>query len=189
MSGGIAVRRAMTISIHALAIDTFVNMLGTLTHLLDKAAEHAAARKFEVSVLAAARLSPDMFPLSTQVYLACHHAKDGPARVLGQPPPELERFQESFEQLAPRVRATLDHLHGIPREAFDAADQRLVTITISPERVFEMTGFQLLRDWTLPHFYFHIVTAYDILRECGVEIGKRDYMRHVGAYLRPPGRT
>jgi len=176
----------MTITLHELAIDTFVHMLGTLNHLLDKASEHAAARKFEVSVLAAARLAPDMFPLSTQVYLACHHAKDGPARLMGQPPPELERFQETFEHLAPRVSSTIAHLQSIPKTAFNGAEQRPVTITINQERAFEMTGFQLMRDWTLPHFYFHIVTAYDILRECGVEIGKRDYVRHLGPYLRTP---
>jgi hypothetical protein len=174
----------MTISLHELAIDTFVNMLGTLSHLFDRSAEHAAARKFEVSALVGARLSPDMFPLSTQVYLACHHAKDGPARLMGQAPPELERFQETFEQLRARVATTIDHLHAIPRTAFDGAEQRPVTITVSPERSFEMTGFQLLRDWTLPHFYFHVVTAYDILRAAGVEIGKRDYVPHVSRYLR-----
>jgi hypothetical protein len=177
----------MTITIHELAIDTFVHMLGTLTHVLDKAAEHAATRKFELSALASARLAPDMFPLSTQIYLACHHAKDGPARLMGQQPPSIERFQETFEQLGPRIKATVEHLQSLPMSAFDGAEQRTITITVNPERVFEMTGFQLLRDWTLPHFYFHVVTAYDILRDCGVELGKRDYMRHVGSYLRTPG--
>jgi hypothetical protein len=176
----------MTITMHELAIDTFVHMLGTLTHVLDKAAEHAAARKYELSVLAGARLAPDMFPLSTQIYLACHHAKDGPARLIGEEPPILERFQENFEQLGPRIAATVEHLRAIPKTAFDGAEQKKITITVNPERVFEMTGFQFLRDWTLPHFYFHVVTAYDILRDSGVELGKRDYMGHVGAYLRAP---
>lgn len=174
----------MTITIQELAIDTFVHMLGTLGHVLDKAAEHAAARKFEVSVFATARLAPDMFPLSTQIYLACHHAKDGTARLIGQEPPTLERFQENFDQLGPRIERTLEYLHGIPQSAFDGAAQRTITITINPERVFEMTGLQFLRDWTLPHFYFHVVTAYDIIRAGGVEIGKRDYVRHMVPYLR-----
>lgn len=179
----------MTITLHELTIDTFVHMLGTLTHVLDKAAEHAAARKFELSALANARLAPDMFPLSTQIYLACHHAKDGAARLMGQEPPALERIQESFEQSGARIQATVEHLRTIPATAFDGAEQRKITITVNPERIFEMTGFQFIRDWTLPHFYFHVVTAYDILRDCGVELGKRDYMRHVGAYLRAPGAT
>jgi hypothetical protein len=174
----------MTITIHELAIDTFVHMLGTLTHLMDKAAEHAAARKFEVSVLINARLMPDMFPFSTQVYLACHHAKDGAARLTGETPPSIERFQETFEQLGARVKTTTEYLEGLPKAAFEGAAERSVTIAVSPERTFDMTGFQFLRDWALPHFYFHVVTAYDILRDCGVEIGKRDYMRSVGRYLR-----
>ncbi|HEX7843609.1 MAG TPA: DUF1993 domain-containing protein [Kofleriaceae bacterium] len=178
----------MTLSLYDLAIDTFVQMLGTLNHLMDKAAEHAAARKFEVSALAGARLTPDMFPFSTQVYLACHHAKDGPARLMGQEPPPLERIQETYEQVRARLQATVAHLKAIPRSALDGAEQRPITITVNPERVFEMTGFQLIRDWTLPHFYFHVVTAYDILRDAGIEIGKRDYVPHVTRYLRqgPP---
>jgi hypothetical protein len=175
----------MTISLHELAIDTFVHMLGDLTHILDKAARHADARKIPADDLARFRLAPDMFPLSTQVYLACHHAKDGPARLLGQEPPAIERgLQETFEQAGARLKATLDHLRGIPKGALDDAAQRKMTITITPERVFDLTGFQLIRDWTLPHFYFHVVTAYDILRAGGVEIGKRDYVPHVTAYLR-----
>jgi hypothetical protein len=180
----------MTLSLYDLAVDTFVHMLDTLTHLLDKAGEHAAARKFEPSVLASARLAPDMFPLSTQVYLACHHAKDGPARLMGQEPPALERqLQETFDQLGARVKTTLEYVRGLPRTAFDGAEQRSVTIVISPERAFDMTGLQLLRDWTLPHFYFHVVTAYDILRDAGVELGKRDYVPHMAGYLRAPGAT
>jgi hypothetical protein len=175
----------MTISLHDLAIDTFVHMLGDLTHVLDKAARHAQARNFPADDLANFRLSPDMFPLSAQVRLACHHAKDGPARLLGQEPPALERgLQENFEQTVARLKTTLDHLHGIPKGALDAAAQRKIAIEINPERVFDLTGFQLIRDWTLPHFYFHAVTAYDILRAAGVELGKRDYVPHVGAYLR-----
>ena len=176
----------MTISLYDLAIDTFVQILGTLNHLLDKATEHAADRKFEVSALVDARLTPDMFPFSTQVYLACFHAKDGPARLMGQEPAPLEQVRETFDQLRARVQATVAHLKAIPRSAFDGAEQRAITIAVNPERVFEMTGFQLLRDWTLPHFYFHVVTAYDILRDAGVEIGKRDYVPHVGRYLRQP---
>jgi len=179
----------MTITIHELAIDTFVHMLGTLSHLLDKAADHAGARKFNVADLVGSRLSPDMFPLGTQVYIACHHAKDGPQRLMGREPPVLERgLVETFDQLRARVGSTLDYVRGIPKDAFDGAEQRAITLAPIPERVFDMTGLQLLRDWTLPHFYFHTVTAYDILRAAGVELGKRDFVRHMGGYLRMPPR-
>jgi len=175
----------MPITLHEIAIDTFVHMLGDLSHMLDKAAKHAQARNFPVDDLARFRLSPDMFPLSTQVYLACFHAKDGPARLLGQQAGMPERgLQENFEQICARIKATLEHLRGLPKAEIDAADQRKITITTAPERVFELTGFQLIRDWTLPHFYFHVVTAYDILRAGGVELGKRDYVPHVTTYLR-----
>ena len=175
----------MTITIHELAIDTYVHMLGTLTHVLDKATKHAEARKFNPADLAGARLAPDMFPLSTQVYLACHHAKDGAARLTGKEPLALERgVQWTFEQLGPQIQSAIDHVRGIPNSAFDGAETRKVVITINPERVFEMTGLQFLRDWSLPHFYFHVVTAYDILRDAGVEIGKRDYVPHMTSYLR-----
>lgn len=175
----------MPITLHDLAIGTFVHLLGDLSHVLDKAAKHAQARNFPADDLAAFRLAPDMFPLATQVYLACHHAKDGPARLLGQEPGMPERgLQENFEQIRARIKATLDHVNGLPKAEIDAADQRKVTIAINSERVFDLTGFQLIRDWTLPHFYFHLVTAYDILRAAGVELGKRDYVPHVAAYLR-----
>jgi len=177
----------MPIALHELAIDTFVHMLGDLSHVLDKGAKHAQARNFPADDLARFRLTPDMFPLSTQVYLACYHAKDGPTRLLGHESAMPERgLQENFEQLGVRIKATLDHLHGLSKAEIDAGEQRKITITVNPERVFELTGFQLIRDWTLPHFYFHVVTAYDILRAAGVEIGKRDYVPHVAAYLRKP---
>jgi hypothetical protein len=175
----------MTITIHEFAIDTYVHMLGTLTHVLDKAAKHAEARKFSVADLATARLSPDMLPLSTQVYLACYHAKDGTARLTGQEAPTLERgVRWPFEQLGPEIQATVEYIRGVPKAAFDGAETRKVAITVNPERIFEMRGLQFLRDWTLPHFYFHVVTAYDILRDAGVEIGKRDYVPYMTAYLR-----
>jgi hypothetical protein len=175
----------MPISLHEFAIDTFVHMLGTLTHVLDKAAKHAQSRNFSSNDLVNARLAPDMFPLSTQVYLACFHAKDGPARLLGREASMPERgLQENFEQVNARIQTTVAHLRDLPKAEIDAAEQRKITITTAPERVFDMTGFQLIRDWTLPHFYFHVVTAYDILRASGVEIGKRDYVPHVAAYMR-----
>jgi uncharacterized protein len=175
----------MTIAIHELVIDSFTHMLGTLTHVLDKAAEHATARKYELSALVGARLAPDMFPLGTQIYLSCHHARDGVTRLTGQEPPVLQRgVEETFEQLRTRVKSTLEFVAGTPASAFEGAERRTVTIEVNPERIFDMTGFQYLRDWALPHFYFHVVTAYDILRDAGIELGKRDYVRHMAAYLR-----
>lgn len=176
----------MSITFHELAVDSFVHMLGTLNSLLHKARDHAAARKFDVASLLAARLAPDMFPLSTQIYLSCHHARDAIARLTGQDAPVLERSEENFDQLVARIKATLELVQGTPKAAFDGAEQRTIAITVNPERIFDMTGVQFLRDWTLPHFYFHTVTAYDILRASGVELGKRDYVPYMVGYLRQP---
>lgn len=174
----------MTLSLHDLAIETFVPMLGTLTHLLDKAAAHAAARNLDVAVLVDARLAPDMLPFNSQVRLACQHARGAVERLAGQDPP-MERVQENFAQLVTRVRTAIEALQQVPRSALDGADQRPISIVIDADLAFDMTGLQFLRDWALPNFYFHVTTAYDILRHHGVEIGKRDFLRNVGRYRRP----
>jgi uncharacterized protein len=176
----------MTLSLHDFATETFVPMLGTLTHLLDKAAAHAAAKNVDVATLVDARLAPDMLPFSSQVRLACQHAEVAVAHLTGQEPPPMERVHQTFEQLVTRVRATLEALQQVPRAAFDGAEQRPIAIVIDTELAFDMTGLQFLRDWLLPNFYFHVTTAYDILRHHGVELGKRDYLRGVGRYRRSP---
>jgi hypothetical protein len=174
----------MTLSMYDLAIETFVPMLGTLSHLLDKAAAHAAAGKLDVATLVDARLAPDMLPFGSQVRLTCQHARAGVERLLGQDPP-MERVQESFEQLVTRLRTTIEALQNVPRSALDGAEQRPIAIVVDAELAFDMTGLQFLRDWALPNFYFHLTTAYDILRHHGVDLGKRDYLRNVGRYRRP----
>jgi len=175
----------MTLSIYDFAIDAFVPMLGTLTHLLDKLTAHAAARSVDVASLVDARLAPDMLPFGSQVRLACQHAAHAVARLIGEDPPPMERVHESFEQLSTRVRTTIETLQQVPRAAFDGAAERPIAVVIDAEMAFDMTGLSFLRDWILPNFYFHITTAYDILRHHGVELGKRDYMRNVGRYRRP----
>ena len=176
----------MPLSIRSLAIDSFVPMLGALSRNLDKGAAYAAEKKFDVDVLVKARLAPDMLPLGSQVRLACHHARDAGARLAGRAPVENERVVESFEQLKARIERTIAELSGIPAEAFDGAEERTTIIPLPEgDRVFAMNGVQFLRDWALPHFYFHVVTAYDILRHNGVDIGKRDFVANVRGYIRP----
>ena len=177
----------MTLSMHAVAVDTFVQMLGTLTHLFEKMEQHALAKKTDVATLSSARLAPDMYPFSMQVQLACYQAWDATARLTGQPSPAPPKDPETLEELRARVKRTVDYVKGVPGDAFDGGEDRAIEIRIDEARRFEMTGLQLLRDWALPHFYFHVVTAYDILRHHGVEIGKRDYVRHAGAYMKQRG--
>ena len=177
----------MRITLYALAIETFAPVLDTLAALLEKGAAHARAKGTNPNVLVKARLAPNMFPLSTQVQLACHHAKDGTARLTGQAPPKIENKELTLDELKSLVRTTVDHLNSMKEAAFDGAEDRVIEMPLQGSTVFKSNGIQLLRDWSIPNFYFHVVTAYDILRNSGVEVGKRDYLSHIGPYLRQRG--
>ena len=166
---------------YAMAIGTFAPMLRSLSGLLDKGAEHAR----DPNALTGARLAPDMYTLAQQVLLACHHAEDGAGRLMGRAPRQPETSEPSLGALRAAIARTIDDLNAAPEAAFDGAADRPIAIPISDDLAFEMNGLQFLRDWALPHFYFHVVTAYDILRHQGVEIGKRDYLSQVGGYIRP----
>jgi uncharacterized protein len=175
------------ISIYTIAIETFVPMLRSLSNLLDKAAEHARASKSDSNALVNARLAPDMYTLAQQVQLACDHAKDSTARLRGQDPPHFENNEKTLEELKARIARTIDYVQKEPATAFEGAENRDIRIPIpAMNGEFQMDGFQFLRDWAIPHFYFHVVTAYDILRHRGVEVGKRDYLSHVAKYIRQP---
>lgn len=175
----------MSILILDVAIDTFVSGLRSLSAVLDKGAAHAEAKSMALAVLVQARLAPDMYTLRQQVQLACYQATDAVARLTGGDGGPPEAIGEGFSDLTARIQETIELLQRTPATAFEGAEQRTIMIPVQgAEVVFEMTGFQFLRDWALPHFYFHVVTGYDILRHIGVEIGKRDYMRNVGRYIR-----
>jgi uncharacterized protein len=175
----------VTISIYSISVETFVPMLTTLSNLLDKGAEHARAKGAEVNALAAARLAPDMFPLSAQVLFSCHQAKECVARLTGQESPVLENKEMSFAEMKALIEAALAHLKSLKASQFDGAEDRQIVMPLQGPIELHANGLQFLRDWTLPNFYFHVVTAYDILRHLGVELGKRDYMGHVSPYIRP----
>jgi len=173
------------ISIYGIATKTFVPMLRSLSHVLDKGAEHARANKSDPSALLNARLAPDMYTLAQQVQLACRQAIDATARLIGRDAVQLENDEKTLEELRVRIDKTINYVEKVRHDAFEGAEDRKITIPIPENNIeFEMNGVQFLRDWALPHFYFHVVTAYDILRHNGVEIGKRDYMSQVGSYIR-----
>jgi uncharacterized protein len=175
----------MKISMHAPAVEAFVPMLGSLSSVLDKGAEHAKAKNFEVAVLVTARLAPDMYTLQQQVQLACYHARDAAARLTGRETTQPAFIDETLDQLRGQVRSTIEDLQSTLAGTFEGAEDRAIVIPVpGGDMAFEMTGLQFLRDWALPHFYFHVVTAYDILRHNGVDIGKRDYLGQVGRYIR-----
>jgi len=173
------------ISIYAFATKTFVPMLQSLSNILDKGAEHARAKKSDPAALVNARLAPDMYPLSQQVQIACDQASDATARLTCTDAPQFDNNEKTLDELKARIAKTVDYVQSVRETAFEGAEDRKIIIPIPEDNMeFEMNGLQFLRDWALPQFYFHVVTAYDLLRHNGVDIGKRDYVSHVGVYLR-----
>ena len=158
--------------------------LRTLSALLDKAAAHAQAQGIAFETLAQAQLAPDMFPLSRQVSIACRLAWEGVALLSGGARPEVEPIGDSLAELKGRIDETIARLEAVGEGDFRGAAARRIVLPLG-ELEAEFGGWELLRDWTLPNFYFHLTTAYDILRHKGVELGKRDYMAHAGPNLRP----
>ena len=174
----------MEISMHEMAVDSFVPMLESLLHVLAKGAEHARSAKLD---LVSARLAPDMFTLAQQVQQACHAAKDGISRLTGKGGAAMESAETTFDGFQAQIGRTLDFARSTTAADFQGAEERDCSIEIPGDLTIEMNGLQLLRAWSLPHFYFHVVTAYDILRHSGVQIGKKDYANHVGRFIRPKG--
>jgi hypothetical protein len=175
----------MTITLYDVSTESFVPMLRALSGVLDKGAEHARAAKIDPRDLVTAQLAPDMYPLSRQVQIACDHAVSTVASLTGREAPQFQNNEKTIADLKQRIAKAVAFVEGAAEKAFAGADQRKIELPGPPGMKFTFTGHQLLRDWALPHFYFHVVTAYDILRHKGVQIGKRDYLSNVGKYLKP----
>jgi uncharacterized protein len=172
----------MTISMHTMAVDSFVPMLESLSAILDKGAAHAADKKID---LPNARLAPDMYTLVQQVQIASDAAKGGVARLMGKEPPRFEDNERTVDDLKKRIAKTIDYVKTADKAAFEGAEDRACVIPLPGDIECAMNGLQFLRGWALPNFYFHVVTAYDILRNNGVAIGKADYLSQVGPFIRP----
>ena len=172
----------MTFSIHEMAVGSFVPMLKSLSEVLAKGARHADAAKLD---LVSARLAPDMFTLAQQVQQACFCAKDGVSRLTGKGAAAMEDVETTFAGFEAQIERTIEIVRRATAKEFSGAEERDCSIEIPGNLVIQMNGVQLLRAWSLPHFYFHVVTAYDILRHNGVEIGKKDYLSQVGGFIRP----
>ncbi len=171
----------MKISIHTMAVDSFGPMLESLSELLDGGAAYANDNNLD---LVNARLAPDMYTLAQQVQQACHHAKNGIARLAGRPAVVMEDAQTTLAGLKAQIGRTLAIIRSAPAADFEGAEERDCSIEIPDGMMIEMDGLRFLIAWSLPHFYFHVVTAYDILRHCGVGIGKKDFLSQVGAFIR-----
>jgi uncharacterized protein len=179
----------MTPILYAMSVETCMNLLGSLSAILDKAGQYAEAKKFDPGVLVNARLAPDMFDLAKQVQIASDHAKGVAARLAGREPPSFEDNEKTLDELKTRVAKTIDYLKSVPADAFEGAEDRKIEMEMRNGMTISGNGLQFLRDWALPNIYFHVVTAYDILRHNGVEIGKRDYMGFAGSLLRQKPAT
>jgi hypothetical protein len=160
---------------HQVAVPTFLNTLGALSKILDKAAAHCAARKIDPAALLTMRLYPDMFTLTRQVQLACDFAKNTLGRLTGEPP-KFPDEEKTFDELKARIARTIDYVKSFPAETIDASAGKDVTFPIGPQQTMTLKGAQFLLGFGLPNFYFHTATAYDILRHAGVELGKRDFL-------------
>lgn len=163
------------ISLYEVSVPVFVRTLTNLSAILDKAAAHAEARKIDPSVLLAARLYPDMFPLTRQIQIACDFAKGSVARLAGQEPPKWDDTEVSIADLKARIARTIEFVQAFKPDQFAGAETRVVELKVR-EQTMNFKGQAYLLNMALPNFYFHSTTAYAILRHNGVEVGKRDFI-------------
>ncbi|HSQ03728.1 MAG TPA: DUF1993 family protein [Burkholderiales bacterium] len=165
----------MTISMYQASIPVFRKMLENLSAILTKGEAHAEAHKIDPAVLLQARLYPDMFPLTKQVQIAGDFAKGAAARLAGMEVPRYEDNEASFEELRARIAKTLAFISTFKPQQIDGSEERSISLAIGGETL-QFRGLAYLNHFVMPNFYFHVTTAYDILRHNGVEVGKRDFV-------------
>ena len=165
----------MTLSMYAVSVPVFVRGLTNLSAILDKAAASAEARKIDPSVLIAARLAPDMNPFSAQIQIASDRAKGAGARLTATDAPSFPDTETTFPELQARIQKTIDYLQSLKPEQFDGAEARDVIMKF-PNGEMKFSGQDFLFSFALPNFFFHVTTAYAILRHNGVDIGKMDFL-------------
>jgi hypothetical protein len=165
----------MTISMYQASAPRFANTLKNLSAILDKAKAHAEARKIDELVLTSARLYPDMFALARQVQIACDSAKGAVARLAGVEIPKHEDSEKTFDELKERIARTLAFIATVKPAQIDGSEEKDIVLKLQGKDV-PFKGQQYLLGFAWPNFYFHVVTAYNILRHNGVELGKRDFI-------------
>lgn len=165
----------MAISMYQASVPVFVRMLSNLSAILDKGQIYAEAKKIAPNVLPASRLIADMFPLSKQVQIACDHAKGSVARLAGVEIPKYEDNEQTIDELRARIARTIAFVESFTPEQIDGTEERDIAFTLGGHDL-KFKGLDYLVGFALPNFYFHMVTAYGILRQNGVEVGKRDFL-------------
>jgi hypothetical protein len=165
----------MQISMHASSHGVFKPALLNLLAIMEKGAANARARNFDVSVLTASRLAPDMLPFARQIQLVSDFAKNSMARLAAVDPPKFEDTETTMEELVARVKKTLEYIDSVPASALVGSETREIVIKLR-DRTVQFPGLEFLQIWALPNFFFHHVTAYNLLRHNGVDVGKRDFL-------------
>ncbi|NMF61136.1 DUF1993 domain-containing protein [Pseudanabaena yagii] len=165
----------MTISMYQVAVPSLVRSLNNLIAILEKASAHAEAKKIDPAVLIASRLFPDMLPFNRQVHIASDIARRGIARLAGVEAPVIEDNETTFAELGDRLRSVVKYIESFTPEQIDGSEEKVITLPVGKETM-TFAGQDYLLFFILPNVYFHVTTAYDILRHCGVEIGKRDFL-------------
>lgn len=165
----------MTISMYQVSVPRFVNILGNLSNILDKAQAHVDAKKLNTATLTTYRLFPDMLPMTSQVQIACDTAKGVVARLAGMEIPVHEDNEETLAELKTRIAKTIAFIQTVTPGQLDGTEDKEIVIKRGDKET-RYKGMQFLLGHALPNFYFHVTTAYNILRHNGIEIGKRDYL-------------
>jgi uncharacterized protein len=165
----------MNISMYQASAPRFANLLKNLSAILDKAKAHAEAKKIDELVLTASRLYPDMYALARQVQIACDTAKGAVARLAGVEVPKHEDTEKTFDELKGRIAKTLAFIATVKPAQIDGSEGKEIVLKLQGKEV-PFKGLPYLLGFAWPNFYFHLTTAYNILRHNGVEIGKRDFV-------------
>jgi hypothetical protein len=165
----------MPVSMYQISVPVFTRMLTSLIAILEKAAAHCEEKKIDPAVLISYRLYPDMFAFAKQIQIATDAAKNGAGYLAGVEPPKFENTEQTFAELIGRVQKTIEFVNGFKPEQIDGSEEKEVSIKRG-DTTLTYKGQEYLLNRVLPNFFFHITTAYDILRHNGVELGKKDYL-------------
>ncbi|MBL8380353.1 MAG: DUF1993 domain-containing protein [Burkholderiales bacterium] len=168
----------MAISMYQSSAPVFIRMLGNLSAILDRAQAHADAKKFDSAVYLPSRLAPDMLPFSKQVQIACDAAKGCMARLAGVEIPKHPDTETTLAELKARIATVIEYVKSFKPEQIDGTESKEIVLKLGPkqDRILNFNGVQFLQGFAMGNFYFHVTTAYALLRHQGVEIGKSDYL-------------
>jgi uncharacterized protein len=166
----------VSISMFSASVPVFQAMLTNLGYFIDKADAHCTAKKIDPAALTGFRLAPDMLPFTRQVLIACDAAKNGIMRIGNIEAPKFADDEQTFTELKARIQKTLDYLATVTPEQLNGSEDKDITFPVGPDKTHTMKAEAYLKHWVTPNLYFHVTTAYAILRHNGVDLGKREFL-------------